>query len=320
MIFVEYRKIIKFGKSAHVVSLPTSWIRKNNLNKGDTIYFEENGRNELIFSPKDIAIKDDIPAIIDLQNKSEAEIYREVSSAYINNHHTIIFKSNNISAEKSNELRRVIHSHLALEIIEQSTSKIVAKDFLNMKELSPRTLIRDIDTAVKVMFEDSRDTYKKNLVDSLLQRDEAVNSLHFLTWRTVLFNLKNPNVAKALNFDTSELLKHWLISDYLEEIADECKRVARYFSQVQISKKSLSEFLNLYTKIYDTYNESMKAFYKNDKDLAFKLTLKKVELLNECSDYLNRHYTIPHIPQLMERVRIMINQVHLLVKLNYIMT
>jgi len=119
-----------------------------------------------------------------------------------------------------------------------------------------------------------------------------------------LFNLKNPNVAKALNFDTSELLKHWLISDYLEEIADECKRVARYFSQVQISKKSLSEFLNLYTKIYDTYNESMKAFYKNDKDLAFKLTLKKVELLNECSDYLNRHYTIPHIPQLMERVRI----------------
>ena len=64
----------------------------------------------------------------------------------------------------------------------------------------------------------------------------------------------------------------------------------------------------------------MKAFYKNDKDLAFKLTLKKVELLNECSDYLNRHYTIPHIPQLMERVRIMINQVHLLVKLNYIMT
>jgi len=55
-----------------------------------------------------------------------------------------------------------------------------------MKELSPRTLIRDIDTAVKVMFEDSRDTYKKNLVDSLLQRDEAVNSLHFLTWRTVV--------------------------------------------------------------------------------------------------------------------------------------
>ena len=47
---MDYRKLIKFGESSHVISLPASWIRKNNLKKGDHIYFEENGNNELVIT------------------------------------------------------------------------------------------------------------------------------------------------------------------------------------------------------------------------------------------------------------------------------
>ena len=49
---MEYRKLIKFGNSSHIVSLPNYWLKKNNLKKGALIYFEENGNGELVLNPE----------------------------------------------------------------------------------------------------------------------------------------------------------------------------------------------------------------------------------------------------------------------------
>ena len=48
---METRKLIKFGGSSHIIAIPNAWIKKNSLGKGDTIYIEENGNNELILHP-----------------------------------------------------------------------------------------------------------------------------------------------------------------------------------------------------------------------------------------------------------------------------
>ena len=49
---MEYRKLIKFGNSSHVISIPNNWLKKNNLNKGDTVYLDENGGKELVLTPE----------------------------------------------------------------------------------------------------------------------------------------------------------------------------------------------------------------------------------------------------------------------------
>ena len=49
---MEYRKLISFGKSSFVVSIPKPWINKQNLKKGDVLYFEETEEN-LILSAKE---------------------------------------------------------------------------------------------------------------------------------------------------------------------------------------------------------------------------------------------------------------------------
>ena len=38
---MEFRKIIAFGKSSFVVSLPKAWMVAHNLVKGDVVYLEE---------------------------------------------------------------------------------------------------------------------------------------------------------------------------------------------------------------------------------------------------------------------------------------
>src|SRR3989344_3681096 len=62
MSSAEPRKIIKFGNSSHVISLPSSWVKENNLSKGDIVFIEKNGNNELIILPrKDVLSHEKLP-------------------------------------------------------------------------------------------------------------------------------------------------------------------------------------------------------------------------------------------------------------------
>ena len=48
---MEFRKLIRFGKSSYVISLPKKWVEKNKLEKGNTISLEFKGKDILV-SPK----------------------------------------------------------------------------------------------------------------------------------------------------------------------------------------------------------------------------------------------------------------------------
>ena len=49
---MEFRKLIGFGKSSFVVSIPKGWTQRNKLNKGDIVYLHEE-ENALVLSAKE---------------------------------------------------------------------------------------------------------------------------------------------------------------------------------------------------------------------------------------------------------------------------
>ena len=49
---MHIRRLVKAGHASHTVSLPKSWLKKNNLSRGDTIYITEKSDKELAVSPK----------------------------------------------------------------------------------------------------------------------------------------------------------------------------------------------------------------------------------------------------------------------------
>ena len=89
---MEYRKLISFGKSSYVVSLPKGWVVQNKLKKGDLIYLEESGPNLILTSHVDSNNIKEKESIIDVDGKDVRLIDREVSSAYIQNNRLIILK------------------------------------------------------------------------------------------------------------------------------------------------------------------------------------------------------------------------------------
>src|SRR3989344_5322393 len=89
----NFRKIIKFGNSSFVLSLPIDWIKKNSLGKGDLVSISENINNELVLSAsskeKSVQRKE---IVIDINNKDLSRIKREIVSAYLNSYGVIRIK------------------------------------------------------------------------------------------------------------------------------------------------------------------------------------------------------------------------------------
>ena len=86
---MEYRKLISFGKNSFVISLPKSWVRQNNLQKGVLIYVEEQENNLLLSLGSKQETVEKVKEI-PVDGKSVRRLKREIISAYIKDYKTIV--------------------------------------------------------------------------------------------------------------------------------------------------------------------------------------------------------------------------------------
>ncbi len=310
---MEYRKIIKFGKNSHIISLPKNWLEKHNLNKGDLVYLDE-GIKGIVIYPKEIK-EDEKPTsiTIDVTGKDRDDIVREISASYINNFNLINITGKDLN-KKIPLIKKIIHNLMALEIVEQTPSRIVAKDFLNIKEVSIDELIRKIDVIIRTMIIDSKSTPKKDLYEEIYNRDEDVNRLTFLAYRIIKKALKRPALFKIR---PTKLLSLWLLALYLEMIADESKRIARYLRELKIDNKLINELISIYSKIEKNYLTTMKAYYNKDKNLAYNQSTMKKVIVKECDKIYNKTWNNKQIPILLEKFKNMAFAIHEIGRLIY---
>src|SRR3989344_5839866 len=86
---METRKIISFGNSSYVISMPKAWIRENRLKKGDLLNIEEK-KDELLIYPGQNDKKEEPKRImIEIDGKDISLIRTEVVSAYLTNYDII---------------------------------------------------------------------------------------------------------------------------------------------------------------------------------------------------------------------------------------
>ena len=206
---MEFRKIIKFGKSSYVVSLPSDWIKKNNIKKGDQIFFEESSNNALIFkinnTPNKI-IKKKIN--INSTNKSLIDIERLIISYYVKGYNTFAIIDNNM-ATRSKKIKAILQNLIGLEILEQTQKRLEAKDLTDINAISIEGLIKRMDIIIRSMMEDSVNclSYNKkeieNAIQSINDRDNDVNRLTFLGYRVLRFYFNYPHLINNSFFELS---------------------------------------------------------------------------------------------------------------------
>ncbi|MDP4012205.1 MAG: AbrB/MazE/SpoVT family DNA-binding domain-containing protein [Candidatus Nanoarchaeia archaeon] len=297
---MHVRRLVKAGQASHTVSLPKAWLDKNNLKKGDTVYLHEKSDREIIVTPEhkeqEIAQKE---ITITTDKKDIEHIQREITSAYINNYSAINIVGKDLN-EKAKDVRKMLHDFVALEIAEQTSNKITAKDLLNWKEISIEKTLRRIDIIIRSMFEDTvKSIHGENLYQSIYFRDFDVNRLYFLMFRILKGALADVNIAAQFNVSNAEILSDWYLVLNLENVADNLKTTCKLFTELGDKITGLEE---VYKVLQENYLGALKAYYDRNKDLAQQVASKRQEVIVKLEELTKKNKNInalmPNIKEL----------------------
>ncbi len=280
---MHVRKLVKAGAASHTISLPKAWLEKNMLKKGDNIFIIEKSDSELTITPKsgeEKARKKEIT--IDVDNKTTGSIQREITSAYVNNYSNIHLSGKSLG-DKAKNLRNVLHHFVALEVDEQTSSKISAKDLLNLNEISIEKTIRRMDMTLRSIIKDSiKEIGNKQITESIEQRDDDVNRLYFLLFRLLKSCLNSQKTARDLGITNNDILSVWYLTVNIENIADNAKTISSLADKIN-DKALLRE---AYGEIEQAYADVMKSYYNKDKKLADDVAARRIDIFTKCSKLL----------------------------------
>jgi len=296
---MEPRKLVKAGQTSHTISLPKDWITKNNLKKGDTIYVSTKSDNELLITTSsEQKISEKKEKTINIDGKEMDTIQRDITSAYLNNYNTITLIGNNIT-NKTKEIRKILHDFVALEISEQTPMRIVAKDLLNLQEISLSKTINRMDLIIRTMITDTISSFEgKELHESIQYRDYDVNRLYFLLSRLLKGSLQDPGLAGQLGIKKDEVLSYWYLVVNLENLADYIKNISETGKTKDKCAKKIIEILQR------NYLDTMKAHYNKDRVLADAVVKKRIEIQEECERLKN-----PEINAVVKAITTAINNI-----------
>jgi len=285
---VHIRRLVKAGQASHTISLPKNWLEKNNLKRGDIIYLKEISDQEIMITPdlrEQTAGQKEITITTD--KKEIDTIQREITAAYLNDYSTIEIIGDSV-ATKTKEIRKMLHDFVALEITEQTSNRIVAKDLLNLKEISVDKTIKRMDMIARTMLEDTTAVIDgKEVHESIIFRDFDINKLYFLLTRLLRSATKNNAMAESICIKKEDILSVWYLSINLENLADDVKRICELITEMD--KKNLTSVAKALHKISQSYAEAMKAYHTSNKELADKTARQRAELVSECAALITKN-------------------------------
>ena len=284
---MEFRKLMAFGNSSYIVSVPKAWVEKNRLKKGDVLFVEQKP-NELILSSRDEGERRKISEVsVNPEGKTLEELKTEIVSLYVNNYDLIMV----VNVKDANAVKDIFRNLVGMEVVEETASKIVAKDLLDIQEVSLENVIRRIDIIIRSMISDSTELDVKN-ADSVIGRDKEVNRLSLLGFRTAKAATDNPRLLKLFNTNYWNVMLARQVIISLERFADQIKRIMRTAKKNKIDKKASNKIVELLKKVEENYKMVMKIFYAKEREAAFKAETATRALLKDCDALIERYPNI----------------------------
>ncbi|MGE0793047.1 MAG: AbrB/MazE/SpoVT family DNA-binding domain-containing protein [Candidatus Woesearchaeota archaeon] len=287
---MEIRKIIQFGGNSFVISLPKKWVENNNLSKGDAVYIDTENDELIIKSglKQEKSKKIEIEIKLDSKTK-EKSVKRKLFHAYVNGATKIVFYSEDIN-KFSEMINFAAEKYIALEIVEQTNNKIVAKTYVNTDDVKLDNFVRRIDNTIRSMIIDLESCFKdegkniKEISSTINQREESIDKIKRLVYRVIKERLNNPSLQK---FETPlKLLKYWDAVKILEKISNLIRFMTTLISddrKLNGDKKLNGELKNSCKEISNLkniFNEIMNCFYKEDFEKSDKIS-STIEILRK---------------------------------------
>jgi len=264
------RKLVKQGPQSLVVSMPSDWIKKNNLKKGQEVELQEIANNIVVSGKEVVEPKVREPYVLNIEGKDDALVKRYLTMLYRLGYEEIVvtFTKQNIKRlkrEKKTKVEEFIsgtsNRFIGMEIINSEKHKIVLKCFTNTNIQELKSVQRRIFLLILSFMENMFD--KK--YDAQMAHDNVAKFINYF------FRLLNATPEASLAH--KELLYGFFLVqdrliDYLQYTHQELCKVKTVSTRV---KKILQELFELYEDYYHL-------FYKFEEEDKVKIIKKRFKL------------------------------------------
>jgi len=318
------RRLIRFGNSSYIVSLPKEWVDKHRLKKGDILFISENPESNLVILPKEKSKSKDANEEkvmeINFNQRSFDDFRRELTSGYINNIKTIRVVGENLDS-RAEQIVKTARALIGFEVLDQSQNEIIIKDFLNIDTISPKKIMRRIDNSVRSMMEDlkkemsERSQFRQEVYNEIMRADYDVNKLHFLILKISKLGLNNEEIRKSFEMNYDALSEMHGTSLHLEYIGDDIKRIARFLAKTKVNEKQQKQLMLLTSLIDKCFSSAMASYYNEDVKLAREVLEEKQNVLKECDKLFELGSNNSAIGSMIERYKTLYSAIYDIAKL-----
>jgi phosphate uptake regulator len=263
------RKIIKLGQATYVASIPTKWIKANNLDKGDLLEFEESEGN-LIISTKTIVPRSKV--ILDLDDFNERTIRNILNQTYRKGFDVIKLM---IKTPKQLEIIREIvrGTMLGFELVREEDDYCIVENIAEPSEDKYDVILRKLFLTIKQetvdIVKELEECKEYNMKKRLDNKNLVDNYTNFIRRLVIKYKIGGIKESYLLFYAVSMLsLVHHAYFYMYKYVVDTNKGKKISPDIIKILKDA--------NKMFNTYYES---FYKNDLLLAHDVQMMKKDLL-----------------------------------------
>jgi phosphate uptake regulator len=270
---METRKVQVTGGSTYTVSLPKDWATNNAVSSGSVVEFHSED-DLLLLTPRDE--EGHTEGELDITGLTEEhEITRAVMTMYVSGFDVIRLTTDRMTAEQRRTVRDATQRLVGLEVIEEMPDEMVLQDLLDSSELSIENAVTRMRLVALTMLEDAVEALVTNddaLAHDVMERDDDVDRLWYMTSRVFRTVLRNPTAADDIGFSRETCFDLQSSARQLERIADHATKIATLSLEISAIPDSMAEPLQELHQEASTIPETaMDALLADDSDEATAL-------------------------------------------------
>src|SRR5215213_610996 len=217
------RRLQKIGSSM-LISLPSEWVKNNNLKKGNMVMIEVNRNNSISLYPSDVDAEDVKEVNIPHPQQSMDSLTNQIYGAYLLGYDIIRIKGKSqISFDDRELIKLAMRKLVGLEIVDGDGSNIISQFLLDANTLDAEKILRRMSSIVAGMYKDTLLGFQKreNGIEKLIaSRDDEVDRQYFLLVRLIRSAMMDQKLASKLNLSNIDILDYRIAANHLESAGD----------------------------------------------------------------------------------------------------
>ena len=277
------------GGSTFTVSIPKGWATENGIEAGNRVEFHPEG-DSLLLSPR--ATEDTVEGSVEITDLEGPELTRTVFTLYVSGFDVINLEATRVTPDQRRTVRDATQGLVGLEVIEETSDRVVLQDLLDSSELSIHNAITRmrlvavtmLDDAVTAITDDDTD-----LATDVIERDDDVDRLWFMISRVFRSALRNPSTAADIGLPRETCFDYHSSARQLERIADHASKIGRLTLELAEVPEDVADALaELHDEASDIVEMAMDALLEDDGTEATELANEARERVRNIDQYTRK--------------------------------